>query len=434
MSVMGARGAGELPERKRVGVVGDANVGKSTLLNALVIGDRVLLPSAGIGSVTAAPTRLLWAKTPEVTIRYHSPSRAIELCYALECLHALEGGEPVRERDYPMILESVRLQLREDACAELARERGAAPRRWRNILLKARTLVLGDPVRSVPLATLRAGLRHLVGLPTTTGTERWCDERIVFRLHQLLRSGRTTVGLSFDDDEYAWDMLRVHVSGPLSVLTSEVTVRWPSALLETGLELADLPGLGVSFDAHQQVTDAWLRDALDGVLIVCNRAGLSSSVVEALATSGILVRLVRTWHAQAPSILVAVTKLDDEAGQLRRSSSAGTYLQHYESLASSIQHVVRSQLADILRRMVPAEDARRLEAVAAATPVIAVAAPSYLRLASHDDEVPSIFAEAAQTNIPELARLLARLAASSRGPSRIVRRSVQQRHGARSEV
>src|SRR5204862_6209628 len=65
-----------------------------------------------------------------------------------------------------------------------------------------------------------------------------------------------------------------HASGFLAPLIKELHVRWHSPLLESGMVLVDLPGVGVAGDVYKQTTREVVNEKGKAVVLVVERAGL----------------------------------------------------------------------------------------------------------------------------------------------------------------
>ena len=64
--------------------LGQAGVGKSTLINALVAGGSVVLPAGGVGPLTAQAIELRYSEKPMLTVDYHRMQQFWRLVFALE--------------------------------------------------------------------------------------------------------------------------------------------------------------------------------------------------------------------------------------------------------------------------------------------------------------------------------------------------------------
>src|SRR4051794_40322287 len=70
--------------------LGNAGVGKSTLINSLVAGKEVILPAGGIGPLTAQALAVRYAPRRRFEVEYHAPQTLWQLAFALES--ALQRG------------------------------------------------------------------------------------------------------------------------------------------------------------------------------------------------------------------------------------------------------------------------------------------------------------------------------------------------------
>jgi hypothetical protein len=80
--------------------LGASGVGKSTLLNALVARDRVILPQGGIGPLTAQAVEVRYAAEPYFAATYLPAGRLNEVLFVLEGHHEAElkkSGQTVGE-------------------------------------------------------------------------------------------------------------------------------------------------------------------------------------------------------------------------------------------------------------------------------------------------------------------------------------------------
>ena len=107
-----------------------------------------------------------------------------------------------------------------------------------------------------------------------------------------------------------------HASGFLAPLIKELHVRWKVPLLNTGIVLVDLPGVGVAGDTHKQVTRKWINEKAKAVVLVVDHAGITEASADLLRTSEFLTRLLFSADDRShdPVVFaVAVVRLDDVA-------------------------------------------------------------------------------------------------------------------------
>src|SRR3954470_4778802 len=80
------------PIQVHVGFVGEAQVGKSTLINAVV--DRAALPAGGIGPLTARATSVTYTEEDVMTVRYHGKRALNRLIFAMTRYLEILGEVP----------------------------------------------------------------------------------------------------------------------------------------------------------------------------------------------------------------------------------------------------------------------------------------------------------------------------------------------------
>src|SRR5688572_7078002 len=95
-------------ETVSVGFVGESQVGKSTLINALL--ERRALPSGGIGPLTAQATRVSYAEQNALSVTYHGRKQLNQLVFSISAyLHKrgeIDKAVPVPEGVDPASVEA----------------------------------------------------------------------------------------------------------------------------------------------------------------------------------------------------------------------------------------------------------------------------------------------------------------------------------------
>ncbi|MCE2809029.1 MAG: hypothetical protein LW850_01345 [Planctomycetaceae bacterium] len=79
--------------------VGGAGIGKSTLINAMVAGGTTVVPSGGVGPLTAQAIEITTSDIPCFTAIYHSTAKIWQICFAIESAIKREKQIAIEESD-----------------------------------------------------------------------------------------------------------------------------------------------------------------------------------------------------------------------------------------------------------------------------------------------------------------------------------------------
>ena len=433
-----------LPTETMVCCLGSAGVGKSTLINALVAGDRQVLPAGGIGPLTALATTVRYSAQRRFSVRYHKPRFLWQIVLPLTAAAARARREtplPVQaaagtpeswdlaapaELDEEITSEDLR-SAEQDAAGE--GEEGRT--RIGEFARMARQLVTGGQFAEADDAYLVDALRWALGASPLFGhVPRPDDEPRLRRLRaalELAKKGTTYVREEAGDSREFLRDLEDHAAKALAPLISEIEVGWPSDLLKSGLVIVDLPGVGVASDVYRAKTQAYVRDQARAVILVLDRAGVTEAVLDSVRSSGYWNRLVGAAYdpeADPCALVVAVTKVDEVAEaefekyldlpREERPRKADLYAQKVQEMVQGI----RSQTATQLASLQDSSNSDLAEARAAARDqllghlqVHPISAPDYRRiLADDDDDRPRIARDVDGTGIPGLSSALRQLA------------------------
>jgi len=113
---------GQLDTPFRVAVLGQARVGKSTLINALVAGTASVVPSGGgDGPLTANVLRVCYGSEKRFTVRYHPRRKINEMLFGLERKLERQNGQRAAE------LEAANLQLEDEEAIKWASDLELTP-------------------------------------------------------------------------------------------------------------------------------------------------------------------------------------------------------------------------------------------------------------------------------------------------------------------
>lgn len=454
--------------------LGNAGVGKSTLLNALAAGDRHVVPAGGVGPLTAMATTVRYGEVHRFTAHYHDAKVLWKLTQTLMLAHERQehtsrqqaGAEGKPEgssvaadpEDVPDLADEDAREVAEEATATVAAATAKAEdgdegsvagsgSRLESAIKQAKQLVTGDQDAAVGLPYLVDRLRSALGRKPKYGTEpdpRHADN--VTRLAEALASAAS--GHPYEcsgPGAHFRSQLTHHAAGHLSPMIKKIEVAWPAELLRSGVVLVDLPGVGVANDAYREVTQVYVREQAKAVVVVANRAGMTEAVVDLIRTSGYWNRLVGdadVLEHERCNLLLAITQVDDVADEEwskskdlprdERPTRRSVYAEQVERLIERCRRQTSEQLQRLSRTSenTDVDDARTTAArhILDTLEVHPVSAPEYRRIvAEDDDDRPRMLKEADETGIPKLSQALQRLAADQVRRRRKEEEAVHQR-------
>lgn len=353
-----------------IGIVGLSGVGKSSLLNALLAPMRELLPSGGVGPLTGIPVRICYAPLPTLRVKYLG--RAWLLDALKKCNTSNSGLSSNDAGRFSLACTGNQYAIRDP-----------------NWLEQAMRYTL-DPDVAKPPDDSRVALDALR------------------RVHELLNcEGSNHQWDSNSPDGPFFRRIHEHISGPSAALCESIEVGWPSAMLETGMTIVDLPGLGMVNDAYAQHTNVWVEQAR-AILVVTDRAGVAESVVTCLRRNGFLKRVS---DGQADLIGV-VTKLDQVTDDMRRRDRSGqSWSSCFRSIVEQAETELLSQIDAVLRHEhgLPRSihgGANLRQAIG----VFGVSSREYQRVVERDEEDRSRLHLAESSGVPAVRRALIALA------------------------
>ncbi|MBX3245558.1 MAG: dynamin family protein [Myxococcales bacterium] len=402
--------------------LGQAGVGKSTLINALVAGSQTVLPQGGVGPLTAQATVIRYADRPFFQARYLQGSRLNNLLFSLERTFNERGTIP------PPVIESepeeetkIEVELAQaDPDDQSTSTKVDAYRRV------AAQMVRGGQFAEVEVAYLCDRLRESMGGPPQWGTTATPeDAERVARIAKVLSAVRKnrdfTHRVEVGDDRGAFHReLDTHASGFLAPLIRTLDVGWDERFLEGGLVLVDLPGIGVANDEYRRVTSEWIRKARAVVLVV-DRAGVTEASVDLLRTTGFLNSMLHESlsgeDADPPILMVSVVKVDLQATDARtkdrqlHGKAARGWVDHFDDHCTQLVSVIRGQMQTELAQTVAdggdetlSSRTEVMESLLENLKVHPLSAHEYRLLLENDEEERPHISDAEQSKVPGFGR------------------------------
>lgn len=404
--------------------VGGSGVGKSTLINALVAENKQIVPSGGVGPLTAQALKIQFGEEPSLTAIYHPPATIWKLIFGLERVLEREiaaetdtgGSDDLRAALSPEeISEAEQLRMLESP------ERHSRTEQNRK---QARLMITGSQDGDDDLPYLLDCLREAIGkerIWKTVGRPE--DDKRVQHLKRIFQHNEVECESILQKDGHDSDFieqLHSHASGFLAPTIQSLEVTWSSSLLREGLELVDLPGLGIANDSYRAVTDRWIRGDAQVVVLVVDHRGVRESDAELLRSSGFLTRLLHSADdpsADPMQLVIAVVKTDEIAEERRINDKSKKKRVHLAEVREKCLEVVRSQIRDRLQEAwsLTGEklgDAKQtvVSRVVDSLQIYPLSAMQYRKLMDDDEDDPAFIRNAVESGVPDIADGLTLLA------------------------
>ena len=354
----------KLPDRMSVGFVGESQVGKSSLINAIL--GRTTLPAGGIGPLTASATTVRFAEDPCLRVDFHGVQELHWLAFAVERqlvrTNQLQFGDrdPLEEassvaRDLPTLPQEI------EGSDDGAREaRAAATQKMTYMLEQARRLatldVEGHSPAPVSDSLVLEILRKSLGRPARVSDEQLRPyEGRIRELAALLGKSETLrqsqLGHAKDFDKE----LRKRAAGWMSPLVARLDVELDSEFLKD-MDLTDLPGVGVVGDPAAETAQQFVSRENATLVLVMRNNGVTAELARLLEKTGVVRRLLFGGRdGRTPiHVIIAITHLDDvvreRVGRLSEQDDEEVDPdQIFRELSADMRNEVRHRLGLALR-------------------------------------------------------------------------------------
>lgn len=418
-------------------VLGRSGVGKSTLINALVGGAQMIVPNGGIGPLTAHALRVQYGVERSLEVRYHGKLQLWNVTFGLQKSYQDELGLTAQALEPPpdLVTTEVKKKAKQihdtDPSAATPEDELLRKEARTENLRQAALIISGDQNANPDPRYLVSGLRaalSMTPLPSSSVTISSEDlDRInaVRRALEMAKLGTPLKLLESSDPRAFRDALLAHAAGHLSPLVAEMIVRVPHSILSSGLEIVDLPGVGMASDVYRKKTREWIRSKAQAVLLVVDHRGLDVAVLEMLRQTEFLNRLLysRDDPEGRPELLVAVTQIDTIAEtyyQTEMATPKRRKRDYFQTACEQARDLVRNQLRDqlgnpqIVQNHEPGGasslQARDALSILGEIETFAISAVQYRKLLTCDPDDHSFLATEEETNVPALSLAIATFA------------------------
>lgn len=415
-------------DRFPICLLGAAGVGKSTLINTLVADTEFVVPAGGgTGPLTANALRVVQGEHKAFAVRYHGKAPLNQARFILEA--ELTRNTKKSEQEQPQEEEA----RPDDSGLELDSDSERSVK-LRDAISRACLLIAGAQSEHRELAYLVDALRFILGQELKHKTSFQEDDQARMEMLQEVMKNGDAGGeyQSVIDEENPAEFkqsLREHSCGFLAPMIQEMTIHWPSALLENQLEIVDLPGIGILSDVYESTTTEYLRNRAKAVMLVVDSRGVRREDADLLKTSGFLNRLLHASDdltADPVALIVATVKIDSVAEENWRSDKDrhGKALKnkaaHFAEVAENTRRDITERLKQYLEETWQdheggISDAKRdvIKGLLDGLQVFPVSALQYrLNLEDDPDEGIPFISDLEATNIPALKAAIAEVARS----------------------
>lgn len=433
------------PQQVRVGFFGEAQVGKSSLINA--VAGRPVLPAGGIGPLTARATSVVHADEDQINVCYHDRHTLNQLAFDMARYLESIGELP---KWHPSVAGAVQAAAGDalapwDGEAGDASDQHEARTKGDDMLLKAKRM-LGIE-RDLPKPS---GLLLVEAMRSVVDASAAVTEPFPPLIESRIAELRALV-----DTQESLNASALGGAGPFNTALKERAAGWRSPMIADlqlalsapslqGLSLVDLPGIGTVADPGALAAKEFVEGEGHALVIVFRNSGLTQAIADLLEQTGVITRILfdGTDGHRPIRLLLVVTHLDDVAKnrwadlwQKEGEQSDRNVL--FRDLAREMQDTLRAQvqgalleseaIADLLGDQRQARQ-KAVNRLCSSMKVICVSSPEYLSLTGQTP-INNWLTDVEATGIPALRAALQQMAQEATQSQALdVQRSAEDLH------
>lgn len=399
--------------------LGASGIGKSTLINAMIAREQTIIPAGGIGPLTAQALKIRYGDFASLKVEYHSANKINNVLFALQKIYKneLAHGDSLSESPDNMLdLDSEEIKEIEDSLIEDNPERD---KKKESYTKQAQLMITGKQQEQRDITYLVDGLKTMLGKDCLYGTNFYQEDIVrINKIKDALHKSKNKESFECSEQENGnfKSLLKDHATGFLAPIIKTLEIQWKSDLLENGLVLVDLPGVGIVGDTHANVTAEYMREKAQVVILAVSTRGVQEAEAKILRDSGFLNRLLYSAHdpsADPVSLMVVVTRVDDIAREHYNEDRSKKKWEHFQDVCNKTIIEIKSQLVSEIEKIwqisngsISEEKRNVIETIKDNLKVIPLSAIEYRKFHEQDPEDPSFITNDGQSNIPQLIEYL----------------------------
>lgn len=406
--------------------LGTSGIGKSTLLNALIAKDKVVLPAGGIGPLTAQAITVRYGDKSSFKAEYHNQGKINRLRFALEQFYRAS----IKEYQKSVSVEAISQEIVEpdedfkqeiDEIVSADRDESRSEKK-EHLIKQTKLMIMNKQNADQDLTYLIDGLQVIAGKQAKYDSQILMED--LKRAEQLRNAVNNGIAEYAEDGSSLFEEMKCnHAAGYFAPIIKNLEVYWKSDLLKTGLVLVDLPGVGIEGDIFKEVTATYLREKAKAVILVVSTRGVTEADAALLWESGFMNRLLYSVDDPSTdpvSLIVAVTRVDDVAETRYRNDvqKEKKKWQHLVDVCSETEAHIKTQLMSQLRKEwvengEPASEQKEkvLRNIETSLQVIPLSAIEYSKYCADDEDDRPFIKDIAQSNIPKMEEYLSGIGA-----------------------